>query len=97
MKRIVALIACLAIGCGLLASEVVPVTVGIADSLCQLASDQGAAEPGWEVWTCSLVDVDGKPTGANYEVHLPNGSKVQAIKKGWTTATVTPGFDASVR
>lgn len=35
------------------AIEDAPVLVGVA---CDLASDQGASEPGWESWLCTKLD-----------------------------------------
>lgn len=81
LVSLVPVVACLLVGCGLTAATVAPVAIGVADSICQLASDQGSAEPGWEIWTCTLLDATGKPTAASYQMHLPAGSKVQAVAK----------------
>ena len=74
------IVAACAVGSGLViacaaftstAQVVAPVVVGAA---CQLAADQGAAEPGWEVDVCTLLDPNGKPTNTQFLIHVPKGA-----------------------
>lgn len=72
-----ALVGLFVAGCAAFAAAaeyIAPIVVGAS---CSLAADQGAAEPGWEIWTCAVLDPSsGKPTGATFQMHCPKGTKM---------------------
>lgn len=46
----------------------------VENGLCKLASDQGTAEPGWEIYVCDVLDGSGKPTGATLMMKTRKGA-----------------------
>lgn len=83
MKLGLAIAAAALVGCSAAnqaATEYAPIVVNAA---CQLASDQGSAEPGWEVWICNALDpTTGQPTSQPAMVlHLPKGVVPQTRKQ----------------
>jgi hypothetical protein len=75
-------------GCKAFVADVtpyIPVLTGVA---CQVANDQGTAEPGWIVWICNKLDGNGAPLPTGYTIHLPSG--VTPKTPDWKTAKATP-------
>ena len=70
-------------GCAAFASTAVAYAPIVADAACALAADQGAAEPGWEVYVCEVIDPkSGAPVaGSTFELHCPKGSPPTMLAK----------------
>lgn len=80
MKRLVVLLPLVAL-CGCSAAQqqselqaaatYAPLVEG---AVCTLAASQGAAEPGWEVYVCRVLDAAGRATSVAFALHTRKGA-----------------------